>query len=237
MARHRCLVDRQRAKNYSDPKALAPAVRLVATLFCLIVAAPRNSAGAFDSFQLAPGTAEQAARRAREDRFRVLFDRASDGIMIVSPAGKLIAVNESFARMHGYRVEEMLNLSLKDLDAPETSRLAPERLRSVESGESLFFEAEHYHKDGHVFPLEVSASEIVSGGETLIQAFHRDITARKLAEEENTRQLDELRRWQAVMLEREDRVMDLKREVNELLRRLGNPIRYPSQEGDENSEP
>jgi len=176
--------------------------------------------------------AEQAALRAHEDRFRTLFDRASDGIIILSPVGKLVAVNESFARMHGYSVKEMLNVSLKDLDVSEPLGLTRERLQSGYSGESLFFEVEHYHKDGHVFRLEVSTSLIVSDGETLIQAFHRDITARKRAEQENIRQLDELRRWQALMLGREDRNMELKREVNELLRRLGEPIRYPSQEGE-----
>jgi DNA-binding response OmpR family regulator len=41
--------------------------------------------------------------------------------------------------------------------------------------------------------------------------------------------LDELRQWQTVMLGREERHMELKREVNELLARLGEPIRYPSQ--------
>lgn len=53
---------------------------------------------------------------------------------------------------------------------------------------------------------------------------------RKKAEEQSKSQLEELKRWQAVMLGREDRVQELKREVNELCRRLGEPIRYPSQE-------
>lgn len=44
-----------------------------------------------------------------------------------------------------------------------------------------------------------------------------------------TEQLEELRRWQAVMLDRADRSMKLTREVDELLRRLGEPIRHPSQ--------
>ncbi|TDU73036.1 GAF domain-containing protein [Prosthecobacter fusiformis] len=42
-------------------------------------------------------------------------------------------------------------------------------------------------------------------------------------------QLDELLRWQNAMLNREDRVQQLKGEVNELLLRLGETIRYPSQ--------
>lgn len=42
-------------------------------------------------------------------------------------------------------------------------------------------------------------------------------------------QLDELLRWQNAMLNREDRVQQLKVEVNELLLRLGEPIRYSSQ--------
>jgi PAS domain S-box-containing protein len=51
------------------------------------------------------------------------------------------------------------------------------------SGETLTFEVEHYHKDGHVFPMEVSASLIRSDAESYIQCFHRDITERKRVEE------------------------------------------------------
>lgn len=42
-------------------------------------------------------------------------------------------------------------------------------------------------------------------------------------------QLEELLRWQNAMLNREDRVQQLKAEVNELLLRLGEPVRYLSQ--------
>jgi two-component system cell cycle sensor histidine kinase/response regulator CckA len=123
-------------------------------------------------------------------RYEALFTRASDGIFILSIDGKLIEVNESFARMHGYSPQEMLQMKLQDLDTPESFRSAPERMRRLSAGESLTFEVEHYHKDGHVFPLEVSASLISSGGESYIQCFHRDISERKQAEEER-RQLEE----------------------------------------------
>jgi hypothetical protein len=59
-----------------------------------------------------------------------------------------------------------------------------------------------------------------------------NITARRQAEDKLFQQLNELRRWQEVTLGREDRNMQLKAEVNKLLIRLGEPIRYPSQEKD-----
>ena len=125
--------------------------------------------------------AEEALRESGA-RFRILFDRANDGILILSLDGRLVSVNESFAHMHGYSVEEMQHMSLKDLGTPETFQRVPERMARVGAGEPLTFEVEHYHKDGHVFPLEVSASLISSGGESFIQCFHRDITKRKRAE-------------------------------------------------------
>ena len=56
-----------------------------------------------------------------------------------------------------------------------------------------------------------------------------DITASKQAEAQLTGQLEELQRWYRVTLEREDRVQQLKHEVNQLLTRLGEPSHYPSQ--------
>lgn len=56
-----------------------------------------------------------------------------------------------------------------------------------------------------------------------------DIADRKRAEEASATQLEELRRWHALMLGREERVQELKREVNELCALQGRPTRYPSQ--------
>jgi len=56
----------------------------------------------------------------------------------------------------------------------------------------------------------------------------QDITECKRAEEKIKSQLEELQRWHDVMLDREDRVQEIKREVNELLAKAGQPPRYPS---------
>lgn len=61
-----------------------------------------------------------------------------------------------------------------------------------------------------------------------MQALEREIEQRKRAEEKTTQQLTELQRWYEATLGREERVMELKCEVNELLAELGRPSRYAS---------
>jgi PAS domain S-box-containing protein len=129
----------------------------------------------------------EKALKESEDRYRTLFNRASDGIFFMSPDGQFVDANESFARMHGYSLEELDRVNIRNLDTPESARFIPERIRLLLAGEILTFEVEHYHKDGHVFPLEVSASLITVNGESYLQCFHRDITERKRAEEEKNR--------------------------------------------------
>jgi PAS domain S-box-containing protein len=143
----------------------------------------------------------EAERLKLEGRYRLLFDRANDGIFVMTAEGNLVSVNESFARMHGYTADEMLKMNLRDLDTPESARPIPERMRRIMAGEALTFEVEHYHRDGHVFPLEVSTSLVDSGGETLIQCFHRDITERRRAETDRARleaQLQQARKLESV---------------------------------------
>jgi len=129
----------------------------------------------------------EEALRVSEERYRTQFHRASEGIFSLSPAGDLIEVNEAFARMHGYTREDMLSMNLRDLDTPETSVQMPERMGRLLAGEALTFEVEHYHKDGHGFPMEVSASLVSSGGTPFILAFHREITERRQADAERRR--------------------------------------------------
>jgi PAS domain S-box-containing protein len=62
-----------------------------------------------------------------------------------------------------------------------------------------------------------------------VRGTFQDITKRKQAEQKILAQLDELLRWQRLTIGREERMLQLKAEVNELLARLGQPARYPSQ--------
>jgi PAS domain S-box-containing protein len=149
--------------------------------------------------------AEDALRES-ELKYRTFFDEAGDGIMLMSMDGTRVTVNESFAKIHGYASpREMEHLRLQDLDTPESAMRAPERLRRLALGERINFEVEHYHRDGHVFPLSVTCNLVTFGGEQYYLGFHRDITDRKLAEEALLRAHTEL----------EDKVAERTRELTE----------------------
>ena len=135
----------------------------------------------------------EAALRENEQRYRTLFSQAMDGILMVDTGGNIIDVNDSFARMHGYTVDALLGTNLRDLDTPETQALAAERWQRILAGETIGFEVEQYHRDGHIVPLDVAASAMEIDGKLYALAFHRDITERKRAEQELKRSQQQLR--------------------------------------------
>ncbi len=143
--------------------------------------------------QLSENTQVERALRESEQRYRALFSHAMDGILLLDMVGNVVSVSDSFARMHGYSMDEMLNMNLRELDTPETLLELPGRLSRILAGESIGFEVEHVHKDGHVMPLDVASSAIDIDGKLHILAFHRDITERKRAEQEIKRTQQELR--------------------------------------------
>ncbi len=125
----------------------------------------------------------EEALRVSEERYHSLFEQAGDGIFILDTQGTILSVNRSFAEMHGYTVEEMLRMGLEGLDV-EGAVPAPERIRQIMDGETLSFEVQHHHKDGHIFPLAVTANLVSWRNEQAIIALHRNLTERQRAEEE-----------------------------------------------------
>jgi len=132
------------------------------------------------------------ALRESEERYRNLFDRASVGILVISPSGIVRDVNLAFAQMHGYTIPEILAMHLDDFNSPETSILASERISRLFAGEAMTFQVDHLHRDGHVFPVEVSASPIQLNGDIFILGYNSDITERKAAEAKIRRMNEEL---------------------------------------------
>ena len=122
-----------------------------------------------------------------EKRYRLLFENAGDGIFIIDAegknAGKIAAANEAAAKMHGYSLMEILELSMGDLHCPGDAKPVSERIGLILKGQWLKAETMHRRKDGVFFPVEISAGLFEQGGHKYIIAIDRDITARKKTEE------------------------------------------------------
>jgi hypothetical protein len=61
-----------------------------------------------------------------------------------------------------------------------------------------------------------------------LEGFIADITERKRDRERVQKTMDDLERLNRAMAGREDRILELKREVNDLLKQIGEPPRYGS---------
>ena len=139
--------------------------------------------------QLAPVLAEQQAREeeriALAERNNILAT-TSDGFMLLDPAGRFIDVNEAVCQKSGYSREELLALSLEDVLVEEEAEEALERFWQIAANGTERFEKSWRCKDGAIVDLEISLtrpSELK--GKAVL--FARDITQRKLAEEEKAR--------------------------------------------------
>jgi len=122
-----------------------------------------------------------------ETRYRALFERAGDAILIIDAEGEkkfqIMAANPAAAKIHGYTVDELLGLKITDLDAPESTGHAPLLAQRILRGEWVTEQTYHVKKNGTVFPLEVSAGLLELGNHKYILAFDRDTTERREAEE------------------------------------------------------
>ncbi len=120
--------------------------------------------------------------RASEERHRLILGTAMDGFWLVDTQGHLLEVNEAYCRMSGYSQQELLTMSIADLEAAELPVQTASHIRKIVSEGEDRFESVHRRKDGSTFDVEVSVQfKPIEGGR--IVGFMRDITARRKAEE------------------------------------------------------
>lgn len=135
----------------------------------------------------------EEALKLAEERFRAIAESTPDAVVEINSLGNIIFWNKAAERIYGYTKKEVTG---KPIDS-----LLPERFRELsrkgrkeffKTGSSSFegktIEATGLKKDGTEFPVEISFSIWKSGTTLLFGGIIRDITERKKAEEELTRE-------------------------------------------------
>jgi len=124
----------------------------------------------------------EAQLRESEQKYRDLLNGMNDTVWVIDFDAKILDVNNAATAALGYTREELLAMTVYDLDAD----LRPEQIQTLIDklpGDKIqIFETEHTRKDGTKIPVEISSSLASYMGRTVIMSIARDITARKREE-------------------------------------------------------
>ncbi|MFP4584210.1 MAG: transporter substrate-binding domain-containing protein [Desulfococcaceae bacterium] len=164
-------------------------------------------------------TREIEERKAAEQalqRWGQVFEHARWGVAVGSANGQRFEmVNPHYARLHGYEVEELLELPIAAIRPPNGSEELKEHIRIAHSRGHYAYRTRHRRKDGSLFPVEVDVTAVRdASGKVAYRVVHlQDVTERERAETE-MRRLN--RRLQTI---REcDRALVTARSESEMLR-------------------
>jgi PAS domain S-box-containing protein len=129
--------------------------------------------------------AEEALRES-EERYRTLIENANDIIYTHDLEGKFTSINPAATRVYGYTTEEILQLNIAQIVAPDYLPLARQKIREKLEGSPRTepYELLTYSKEGEPIWVEVSTRLLEREGRPVgVQGIARDITERKRAEE------------------------------------------------------
>ena len=175
----------------------------------------------------------QTRELAKSERLlRAIFDSEPECVKVLGPDGALRMMNRAgLAMIEADSFGQVADHCVYPLIVPEHRAEFEALTGRVFRGEAGTVEFQITGLKGAPRWLETHAAPLRDerGEVTALLGITRDITERKRAEQKIHEQLDELLRWQEMTLGREGRVLELKREVNELRQRLGEPALYANQ--------
>ena len=163
-----------------------------------------------------------------ENRFRSMFENHSAVMLLIEPdSGKILDSNTSASAFYGYSHQELISMNIEDINVSKPEEVKKNR-KLAEAKEVNLFNFKHRLKNNTLRDVQVHSTPIEYMNQKLLFSIIYDITERKQADKKIHLQLEELSRWHNAMLNREERVLELKREINKLLTLSGKPIKYPS---------
>ena len=129
----------------------------------------------------------EKALKESEEKYRAIFEKATEGIFQTTPEGHCLSVNPAFALMFGYDSPEEMISSVTNIgrqiyvnpsDRDNIQKLLAEK------GEVKGYEAEAYRKDGKKIWISINAHMVRDdNGAEYYEGTNQDITERKRMEE------------------------------------------------------
>lgn len=165
---------------------------------------------------------EQKRTEQRLLRTQFSVDKAGEAIFWVGADAELVYVNDAACNALGYTREELLSMTVFDIDPAFPQEIWTSFWRDIRNEKVRYIETMHRTKDGRVFPVEITINPMLFfGDEEYNCTYVRDITERKQAQQERENLITELERKNA---ELEHKNAELERFTYTVSHDLKNPL-------------
>jgi len=140
--------------------------------------------GVSRQLRTAKETLEQDMRKRRkmEQDLRLTqftVDKAADAVYWMGSDARFVYVNEAACRVLGYTNEELLELTVYDIDTNMQADLWPKHWEDLKQFRSFTIKSSHRTKSGRVFPVEVTVNLLEFEDQMYNCVYARDISDRQ----------------------------------------------------------
>jgi len=167
--------------------------------------------------------------RESEEKYKALFSEGLDGIALAdAETGILIDCNPALAALVGRERAELIGQHQKILHPPTEDQItfSPTFIQHLGEKAGQVLETQVITKTGEIREVEIKANLLQLRGRRMLQGLFRDITERKRMGEQLNEKLNELKIINDAAVGRELKMIELEKEVNELLAELGRKPKY-----------
>ncbi len=152
------------------------------------------------------------------EQLKVFFDHAIDGMITIDENGIIQLYNPACEKIFGYHYKEAVGKNLSFLmPQPDSGRHDQYIKNYKHTGQAKIIgigrEVYAKHKDGHVFPIDLSISETFVNKQRLFHGIVRDLTSRKETEKHLKEALD----FQSLILRTHPDIVFVKNEKFEII--------------------
>jgi PAS domain S-box-containing protein len=170
----------------------------------------------------------ETALQESELKFRTLFEELNDGVTLTYQ-GVIVDANHRMATLLGFKDRSpLIGRNLLDFLTPESRQKAAENIQKIRGGiaREIIDDYTYVSSSGTEISVQMRGSVIEMGGKLYGLSLQQDITERKKTEEKLRSKMAELEKFNNLTVNREIFMIELKKEINGLLKRIGEPEKY-----------
>jgi PAS domain S-box-containing protein len=165
--------------------------------------------------------------RISEEKYRIMFENSPQPMWIIDANDySFIEVNQSAINLYGYSKDEFLQMKIKDIvindDIHLLNGLITQKTTTFKSVKPIG----NIKKTKETIYVDINSFKFLYKGQDARHIMVNDVTERMQAEELSNRKMDELLRFHKLTVNRELSMIELKKEVNQLLKQVNQPEKY-----------